>query len=133
MTSVIHNGALLVHINIIIGITRKGERGMDIPKLNKSNRSREYNDYSEAERAAVVHAWLFSDMTHREIDHDILQLDPEYSRGWQSMGILHYLGLKKNFHGLFTGLSPDQAIKQLVATGDASYKPIIDYLMKCDE
>lgn len=101
---------------------------MVIPKLVKSSRSREYEHYNENQRAAVVHAWLFEGKHHREIDKDVLHLDPEYTRGWQSMGILHYLGLKKSFQGLFKGMTPAQAITELRATGDSAYQPIIDIL-----
>ncbi len=74
---------------------------MVIPKLRKNERSREYNSYSIEERAEVVRALLFKGMTHRQIDSKILHLDSKYTRGYQSMGILHYLGLKQEFRGLF--------------------------------
>lgn len=101
---------------------------MVIPKLSKSSRSREYEKYNESQRAAVVRAWLFEGKHHREIDQSVLHLDPEYTRGYQSMGILHYLGLKRSFQGIFNGMTPDQAISALKATGDTSYQSIIDIL-----
>ena len=41
---------------------------------------------------------------HREIDKEILGLDPLVSRGWQSMGILHFQGLKRIHSGALEGL-----------------------------
>jgi len=64
---------------------------MNIPKLNPSNRKREYNSYSDDLRAKVVKEWLFTDKTHRDIDEEVLGLNRSFSRGYQSMGILHYL------------------------------------------
>ena len=41
--------------------------------------------------ANVVKAWLFDGLTHRQIDDEILGLD--ITKGFQSMGVLHFLGL----------------------------------------
>jgi 5-methylcytosine-specific restriction protein A len=101
---------------------------MNIPRLVRSSRSREYEDYNDNQRAAVVKAWLFDGKPHREIDKDVLHLDAEYSRGYQSMGILHYLGLKKEFRGIFNGMTTEQAIAELKNTNDPEYQSIIDIL-----
>lgn len=101
---------------------------MYIPRLVRSPRSREYEDYNDSQRAAVVKAWLFEGKHHREIDKDVLHLDPEYSRGYQSMGILHYLGLKKEFQGIFHGMTIEQAVNELRSTKDPAYQSIIDIL-----
>jgi 5-methylcytosine-specific restriction protein A len=37
---------------------------------------------------------------HREFDKTFLGLDSNYTRGFQSMGILHYQGLTKDHHGV---------------------------------
>ncbi len=99
-----------------------------IPKLNKSPRSREYTKYSEIEREKVVKGWLFDGFTHRQLDKEVLHLDSDYTEGWQSMGILHYLGLKKEFRSLFEGKSIENAIAELIATGDPSYQDLIGIL-----
>lgn len=101
---------------------------MLIPKLSPSSRSREFNSYTEDQKKSVVFAWLFEEMSHRDIDKYVLHLDSDYSRGYQSMGILHYLGLKKEFHGIFKGLSVQDAICYLADTGDSQYNPIINIL-----
>lgn len=101
---------------------------MIIPKLDRESRSREYNSYNEEQRRKVVYASLFEGKTHREIDKEVLHLDSDYSRGWQSMGILHYLGLKKNFRGIFSGMTVAQAVAALEDTRDPEYKTLIDIL-----
>jgi hypothetical protein len=87
---------------------------MKIPKLDPSSRDREYKKRTFDEISQIVHAWLFqNEIGHREIDRDILNLDPLSSKGWQSMGVLHYIGLKKDFKGIFVHVSLPQAVKQL--------------------
>ncbi|MDD3524581.1 MAG: hypothetical protein PHQ41_07805 [Candidatus Cloacimonetes bacterium] len=88
---------------------------MTIPKLQRSDRRREYDLYSSLLRSKVVHSWLFSNKTHRQIDEEILGLDSDYSRGYQSMGILHFLGLTASFHSLFINTPEALAIDMLQA------------------
>lgn len=80
---------------------------MDIPKLERSSRSREFYNYDDSEHAAVVRQYLFEGKSHRRLDGDALGLDPDTSKGWQAMGILHFLGLKGDFKGLFSELTID--------------------------
>jgi 5-methylcytosine-specific restriction protein A len=86
---------------------------MVIPKLSPVARSREYNAYSNEQRGAVVRGWLFAGKTHRELDRDVLGLTPAESRGYQAMGILHFLGLKAAFRGIFAGMTVDAAVAAL--------------------
>jgi len=87
---------------------------MLIPKLDPSRRDREYKQRNFEEISQIVHTWLFAnDVGHREMDRDILGLDPLSSKGWQSMGVLHYLGLKKEFKGIFHNAELHQSIDQL--------------------
>lgn len=87
---------------------------MILPKLKTSGRAREYRLRSYSEIAKIVEIWLFhSDIGHREMDRDVLGLDPSMSRGYQSMGVLHFLGLKKEFKGIFHEIERDEAISHL--------------------
>jgi len=86
---------------------------MTIPTLDPVPRSREYVLYSADLRAAVVRGWLFDGHSHRTLDKDVLGLNSIESRGYQSMGILHHLGLKKDFRGLFSGQTTAFAIDVL--------------------
>ncbi|MFF0828146.1 EVE domain-containing protein [Brevibacillus sp. NPDC003359] len=92
----------------VIG-SSKGNR--DIPLPDPVSRNREYMSYNEQQRNKVVHEYLFNGNTHRWIDEHTLELDPEWSRGYQAMGILHHLGLKNAYKGLFKGLSVAEAIE----------------------
>ena len=70
------------------------------PPLKFSDRVREFNCYSEEQRAAVVYHWLVTGMTTREMDEKILGFDSR-SRGYQSHGIYRYLGLEGAHQGFF--------------------------------
>lgn len=41
---------------------------MDIPKLKKTSRAREYNTYTDTQRAAIVKQYLFDGKSHRRLD-----------------------------------------------------------------
>ena len=68
------------------------------PDLDFSNRSREFNCYSEKQRSAVIYHWLVTGMTTREMDKEILGMDAR-SKGYQSHGIYRYLGLTGEHQG----------------------------------
>lgn len=106
---------------------------MDIPCLKKSTRSREYFTYNDMQHAAVVKSYLIEGKTHRELDAEILRLNPDYSRGWQSMGILHYLGLKGDFKGLFEKQMVSEVISELQVSKNDDYSEIIDLLSGVSE
>ena len=103
---------------------------MDIPKLKRNSRSREYDKYSEAQRAEVVRSYLFKGLSHRRIDRDVLDLDMDSSKGWQSMGILHFLGLNNPFKGLFFDMTVEEAIQELKDSVNDDYSDIIYVLQK---
>lgn len=104
---------------------------MTIPEIEKSPRSREYEAYSPELHLAVVKAYLFDGMTHRQIDTEVLHLDNAYSHGYQSMGILHYIGLTGAFKGLFSGMDVLAAINELKQHGPA-YTDLIGILSADD-
>ena len=106
---------------------RKKINAMDLPPLRPSPRSREYNAHPAKLRAEVIRAYLFRGLSHRELDGVILGLDRVKSRGWQSMGILHCLGMKKEFRGIFKGLSEEAALALFVAAGE-EFTPIVEHL-----
>lgn len=101
---------------------------MNIPRLKRSDRDREFKKYNKIQQGQVIYALLFEGKTHREIDREVLKLDSDYTRGFQSMGILHYIGLGQEFRGLFQGMSIDEGIAQLEKAGKDKYKTIIDLL-----
>lgn len=106
---------------------------MMIPQLNPSKRTREFNSYSFNAKSRIVREWLFNkDRGHREIDRDILGLDPDYTKGWQSMGVLHYLGLDKEFKGIFQGLEIKSVINTL-KKNKQNFSEIISHLENKEE
>lgn len=103
---------------------------MNIPSLSRVKRAREYNSYSDRLRDKVVYEYIFKGMAHRWIDENILGLDADYSRGYQSMGILHYLGLKSDFKGIFKDLAEFKVIELLKNKDEKLYKNIIDCIIR---
>lgn len=103
---------------------------MNIPKLNPVKRDREYNSYSQKQIDNVIYNYLFNRVSHRTLDKDVLKLDVEYSKGWQSMGILHHVGLTDNFKNIFNKMSIDEAINILSELNDIAYREIIDSLLR---
>lgn len=87
---------------------------MNIPNLNFSTKQRarrEFHKYSDKQKALVVRGWLFEGKKTREMDVNYLETNPEKTTGHESMNILHYLGLKREFQGLFRGVIEEKAIR----------------------
>lgn len=84
-----------------------------LPQLQRSARDREFLLYTPQERSEIVYRFLFEGSMHRELDKLVLGLDPSVSRGWQSMGVLHHLGLKKEYRGIFSGFTIEEAIQTI--------------------
>lgn len=66
---------------------------MNFPTLTRITRDREYNLYSSIIKDNIVYSYLFKGLSHRALDEEFIGLDPVKSKGYQSMGILHFLGL----------------------------------------
>jgi 5-methylcytosine-specific restriction protein A len=83
-------------------------------KLKLSSRSREYILYSPFLRGLVAFRFLTQkSLGHRFIDDSILGMDSKYTRGYQSMGILHFQGLYKEHSGALFGFSIDEVISTI--------------------
>lgn len=104
------------------------KKKIDVPKLILSGRKREYSLYTEDERRNVVIEYLFEGKSHRQLDQDVLGLDSSESRGYQAMGILHYIGLKNDFKGLFQECTVDEAIEIIEDANDEAYKLLLTIL-----
>ncbi|WP_438312421.1 EVE domain-containing protein [Sporosarcina sp. FA9] len=72
-----------------------------LPSLESSNRSREYEKYDEGLLGKVVYEYLFNGKTPRWLDEYILEIEDMKSSGFESMNILHYLGLRAPYKGIF--------------------------------
>lgn len=83
-------------------------------KLKPSSRSREYILYSSFLRGLVAFRFLTQkSLSHIFIDDNILGMDSKYTRGYQSMGILHFQGLYKEHSGALFGFSIDEVISSI--------------------
>lgn len=89
-----------------------------LPDLKPSGRAREYKSYPDLLKAKVIYEHLTKGLQHRELDEVVLGLDKEISKGFQSMGILHYLGMKSDYKGLFNGYTLEAVINILNQQGD---------------
>lgn len=95
-----------------------------LPSLQPVDRSREYNVYTERQREEVVFLYLFHSYSHRRLDEVVLALDPEISKGYQSMGILHHLGIIGDHKGLFSNYTVQKAIQLIKYQGSEEYSQI---------
>ncbi len=100
------------------------------PPLQQTGRGREFNQYSIDDHREVVYHYLFTGLSHRALDRDILGLDPSYSKGFQSMNILHFLGLVDAHKHFFEGCPIDDALRTLKPhTNEEAYLLIYSYLL----
>jgi len=100
---------------------------MKVPKLKAARRATEYNRCTDNQLRSVVRGWLFFGKTRRQMGREVLKKNPKDTKGFQSMSNLHYLGLKKDFHKLFKGMSPDEAAEAL-DSDDQDFGKIISLL-----
>lgn len=77
----------------------------NFPPLITCIREREFRNYSDEQRAAVIYGYLVEGRSFRNLDEYYLNLTSS-SKGYQSMGICHYLGLTKEHKGFFKGWKP---------------------------
>lgn len=99
-----------------------------IPKLDPVSRSGEYNSYHSDLRDSVVYNYLFKGKSHRYLDENILGLNSVESRGYQAMGILHYLGLKNQHKGIFESVEIKLAIEKMKEVNEAEFIMVIQAL-----
>ena len=101
---------------------------IEIPTRQFSNRIREYLLRDNQQIAEIIKTYLFdSSASHRKLDSTILGLNSDESKGYQSMGVLHYLGLKSDFKGLFANIVLNEAIELLNTTSE-DFGDIIEFL-----
>lgn len=106
----------------------KNQEMLKFPPLNPSGRVREYRTYKPEIRMRIIYEYLFNSISHRQLDEKVLGLDSKQSRGYQSMGVLHYVGLRNDHKGIFKGWDIEEAIAILEANGLDSDHIIIQAL-----
>ena len=100
---------------------------MQMPTLNFKNSKKIGNKHSKEQQSSVLKKWLFDGLPHRTIDSEILGLDAKKSKGFESMSILHFFGLKKEFQGIFKEQNTAQAI-EFLKTDSQDFNNIIALL-----
>ena len=111
----------------LIGKEDKSKEG-SLPQLKRSGRSREFESFNHDEITMVIKGWLFTDdQHHRYMDDYILAMDSNITKGFQSMGILHYFGLKKEFKGIFKEMKMTDAM-EMMKKDPQDFSEILGYL-----
>lgn len=101
----------------------------EIPEIEPGNRTREYNFYKGFLRNKAVYEYLFNSKSHRWIDKHVIGLNPDESKGYQAMNILHFIGLKSIHKGIFKNFSILEAI-QLLEQQSSDFGLVIESLLE---
>jgi hypothetical protein len=99
---------------------------MSFPQLEISPRDREFRRYSREQRESVVMRYLFEGLSDRSLDEEVLGLDKNISKGFQSMGILKHYGLRLEFKGIFRGMTAKEALD--ILPNDSQYDVLYDII-----
>lgn len=99
-----------------------------ISKLNIQHKDSVINKYSEYMIGKVLYNFLFYYISYRKIDRDILKLDSNITKGYQSMAIVRYYGLISDHQGIFVNQSIDEAINILNEEKNEDLENIIKLL-----
>lgn len=105
---------------------------ISVPQLEPVQRNREYNLHTDSVRDRAVYEYLFNSKSHRWIDEQVIGLNPDESRGYQAMGILHYIGIKNVHKGIFSGKDIHEAIKKLEIQ-DSDFSFVIQCLYRLNK
>lgn len=105
----------------------------DFPELQPTDRDREFNAYDPVLRGEIIHHYLTQGLTHRELDETFLGLSRESSRGYQSMGILHFVGLRPAHSPRLKGWSVSDMIAAFRASPDPKAHLIAEQLAALSE
>lgn len=97
-----------------------------IPVLRKSNRCREFNEADQETIDKIIYMYLFLGKSFRAIDKECFESG--VNNGWRSMSILHFIGITKEFKGIFKEINIDDALIKLENLRNEDYNFIIDSL-----
>lgn len=100
------------------------------PPLRPVSRSREYRSIQPEIRDKIVYQYLFNGLSHRVLDEKVVGHNPDYTRGWVSMGVLHYLGLFDEHKAFFQGYELLDAITILRNQDTYAFRSIILALIR---
>lgn len=66
----------------------------------------------------IVLNYIFKGLTHRELDREVLGMDSDITRGYQSMAVLHHYGLNDKFKGIFSDYDYEDVMSILMQYPD---------------
>ena len=99
-----------------------------IAPLQRKAKNALVKKYDGAKLAAVLRAYLVDGLSNRAIDKDVLGLDSEKTRGYESMGILHHYGLGGAHKGILKRCSGESGLQKLRDAGTDDFSEIIALL-----
>ncbi|MBY0120919.1 EVE domain-containing protein [Bacillus sp. S/N-304-OC-R1] len=105
----------------------RSENDVLLPPLDSNGRVREYNSYPDELKGKVIYEHLINNKTHRWMDINVLGRG-ENNNGRDSANILHYLGLRANYRGLFKGKLLKEVVEFLQNKGE-DYADIVRLLI----
>lgn len=120
-----------MHLQVQPQVQPKAQQ-QELPIPIFKSRSSEFNKYA-VYRNRIFYEYLFNSRSHRWLDENILKLNDSKSLGYQSMSVLHFKGVTKDFKGLFQGLNVNEAIEILALADATLYKQLIETLMKIEK
>lgn len=103
---------------------------MNVPPLKINSRDREFKSYPEDLRDVCVYKFLFEGTQFRQLDREVLSLNSQETKGFQSMGIIHHMGLYEPHQGIFKDFSMEDGIELLRNENTDDFSVIIDSLLR---
>lgn len=109
------------------------------PALRPDSRDREFKKYQDdLLRGEIIYKWLVEGWSMRAIDLEVIHSQDYYPHieinGYQSMGVLHHLGLHGAHQGYFSHMSIDdiiatmEVLKETIPGFDRVYGFLMGYL-----
>lgn len=111
--------------------TKRTKEDFILPTLQKSNRKREYDFYSEILKAKVIYEHLINNETHSWLDINVLGVKEGNSNRRNSANILYYLGMRADYRGVFQGKELSTVIQVLTDKGQ-DYSEVVRLLKLLD-
>ena len=80
-----------------------------LPPLRYSKRKGDWDILPESLRDSMLYAYLFDGLSLRELDEAYLLFDSEKTKGFESLRVLHFMGVTGDFRGIFKGFEIGRA------------------------
>lgn len=101
----------------------------NIPPLRYSKRKGDWDILPESLRDSMLYAYLFDGLSLRELDEAYLLYDSEKTKGFESLRILHYMGVTGDFRGIFKDFELIEGLRCL-KKDEITYRQLIEALQR---